>query len=458
MVPEETISNVNRTRHMPPQTWTHEAVWSTMAVAVRALHGLIAAPCLLFLATLTLMLFRPPDLQFYAADRIAFLLLVMIVLLRASILRLPFWVTRSVSLPMIGLLLLACSAVLTQPFEAVTCSLLAAKFVVPFILFHLSMLVFSNSASLRRFETFSLLVLTYLSFTAIAFLVGAKALIFPSFILDESLGIHADRARGPFLQAVANGVTLNMLGLIALDAFRRGRLRGICAIALLVALPLAILATMTRAVWLSFSISVLVLLVRTSSRRLRRACLCLVVAGAIGVAAALSTAELRMSLHDRLVERGPVEVRLALYKAGWQMFLERPLSGWGANQMAPELANRVTQYQLNASPVHNTYLEILVEHGIIGLALYLWLIIGLFRLGRARLIPENPTTVYFPDTDFPDDAFRKIWPILLGVYLMNASFVVMNYQFVNGLLFTLAGMLAAQNRRAFEFQEDVLAS
>ncbi len=373
---------------------------------------LIAAPCLLFLATLTLMLFRPPDLQFYAADRIAFLLLVMIVLLWASILRQPFWVTRSVSLPMIGMLLLACSAVLTQPFEAVTYSLLAAKFV-------------SNSASLRRFETFSLLVLTYLSFTAIAFLVGAKALIFPSFILDESLGIHADRARGPFLQAVANGVTLNMLGLIALDAFRRGRLRGICAIALLVALPLAILATMTRAVWLSFSISVLVLLVRTSSRRLRRACLCLVVAGAIGVAAALSTAELRMSLQDRLVERGPVEVRLALYKAGWQMFLERPLSGWGANQMAPELANRVTQYQLNASPVHNTYLEILVEHGIIGLALYLWLIIGLFRLGRARLIPENPTTVYFPDTDFPDDAFRKIWPILLGVYLINASFVVM---------------------------------
>ncbi|PYX76326.1 MAG: hypothetical protein DMG72_05105 [Acidobacteria bacterium] len=419
---------------MPPQSWTHEALWSTVAVAVRPLHGLIAAPCLLFLATLTLMLFRPPDLQFYAADRIAFLLLVMIVLLRASILRQPLWITGSVSLPMIGLLLLACSGVLTQPFEAVTYSLLAAKFVVPFTLFHLSMLVFSSSASLRRFETFSLLALTYLSFTAIAFLVGAKALIFPAFILDESLGIHADRARGPFLQAVANGVTLNMLGLIALDAFRRGRLRGIWAIALLGALPLAILATMTRAVWLSFSISVLVLLVRTSSRRLRRACLCLVVAGAIGVAAALSTTELRMCLQDRLVERGPVEVRLA------------------------ELANRVTQYQLNASPVHNTYLEILVEHGIIGLALYLWLIIGLFRLGHAQLMPENPATVYFPDTDFTDDGFRKIWPILLGVYLMNASFVVMNYQFVNGLLFTLAGILAAQNRRAFESQEDVLAS
>jgi hypothetical protein len=36
--------------------------------------------------------------------------------------------------------------------------------------------------------------------------------------------------------------------------------------------------------------------------------------------------------------------------------------------------------------------------------------------------------------------------MLLGVYLLNASFVVMNYQFVNGFLFTLAGLLTAQNR------------
>jgi hypothetical protein len=41
-----------------------------------------------------------------------------------------------------------------------------------------------------------------------------------------------------------------------------------------------------------------------------------------------------------------------------------------------------------------------------------------------------------------------MWPVLLAVYLVNASVVVMNYQFVNGLLFTLAGMLAAQQHRA----------
>ena len=40
-----------------------------------------------------------------------------------------------------------------------------------------------------------------------------------------------------------------------------------------------------------------------------------------------------------------------------------------------------------------------------------------------------------------------VWPVMVAVYLFNGSFVVMNYQFVNGLLFTIAGILAAQNRR-----------
>ena len=74
---------------------------------------------------------------------------------------------------------------------------------------------------------------------AIAFLVGAKWLIFPRFILDEGLGYHVDRARGPLLQAVANGVSLNMLGVLALHAFLRRRIRGIRAAVLLASIAAA---------------------------------------------------------------------------------------------------------------------------------------------------------------------------------------------------------------------------
>ena len=90
---------------------------------------------------------------------------------------------------------------------------------------------------------------------------------------------------------------------------------------------------------------------------------------------------------------------------------------------------------------HNTYLELLVEHGVVGFALYVWLMWEMWRLGRGA-IPHGERN------GFLNRHFHRMWPILLAVYWVNAATVVMSYQFVNGLLFTVAGMLAAQRRRA----------
>jgi len=81
-----------------------------------------------------------------------------------------------------------------------------------------------------------------------------------------------------------------------------------------------------------------------------------------------------------------------------------------------------------------------VEHGIFGLALYAWLMWEILRLGRG-LIPRAERGGLL------NRQFHAMWPVLLGIYWVNAAVVVMNYQFVNGLLFTMAGMLAAQQRR-----------
>ena len=415
----------------------------TVSTVMRPLHALMVAPSLLFVATLAVMLFHPPDVQLYWLDRIAFLLLIFIVLLRAFSLQQSLRVAGSVTWPMLGLLALALSCVLAQPYEPQNWSLFAAKWLVPFVLFHLAGLVFDDAASLKRFETFALVTLAYLSFTAIMSLAGINALIFPRYILDEGLGIHADRARGPLLQAVANGVTLNLLGLIALDSFRRKRLRGLLGLVFLSAVPLGLLATKTRAVWLSFAASVLMLFLTSTSLRLRRACLGLALAASIGLLVIFSFGNAGSSFDARLEERGPVEFRMAVYQAGWEMFLDKPFAGWGAENMQPELAKRISDFHQEAFFFHNTYLEIAVEHGLLGLTLYLWMVVALFRLSR-----KLPGSALPPPGSFLDGSFRLLWPVLLGVYLLNASFVVMNYQFVNGLLFTIAGMLAAQNRRA----------
>jgi O-antigen ligase len=321
--------------------------------------------------------------------------------------------------------------VLREPFDAQIWSIIASKYIVPFVLFHLAVLVFRGAAQRRHFEIFIVFALAYLVIIAVAFLVDARSLIFPRFILDESLGFHADRARGPFLQAVANGVSLNILGILVI-ALSQGRKTVVTW--LWMVLPLAVLATMTRAVWISFAVSTIVLGFRLVERRLQAACTLLAVVGlAIGLAIGISNTSLKSALWDRTGERGPVEARLAVYDAGWAMFRERPFTGWAAGGMYAELARRMEGYNLRTFYVHNTYLALLVEFGVPGLALYGILFFNLFRLAW-----HGP-----PGERGPVASLRKVWPIVLSVYLFNAFFVDMAYQFVIGLVFTVAWMLCA---------------
>jgi O-antigen ligase len=115
------------------------------------------------------------------------------------------------------------------------------------------------------------------------------------------------------------------------------------------------------------------------------------------------------------------------------MFQEKPFTGWAASGMYAELARRMEGYHLRTFYVHNTYLALLVEFGVPGLALYGLLFFNLFRLSR-----RGP-----PGEAEPVASLRRAWPILLSVYLFNAFFVDMAYQFVIGLMFTIAGILCA---------------
>ncbi len=411
-------------------------LWRVAGLLLRPLHLGIAFPSVLYVAAMTVFLFRPPDLFSFYADRIAFGILVFFIALRVLALRekVPFF--AGLSLPMIALAALAIFRVLREPFDAQIWSVIASKYIVPFVLFHVAVLVFRTESQRKHFEIFVIVVLAYLAFIAIAFLVDARSLIYPRFILDESLGFHPDRARGPFLQAVANGVSLNILGIVVLALSQK---RKTVVTLLWLALPLAVLATMTRAVWISFAVSTIVLGFRLVKRRLLAVCTLLAVAGLmIGLVIAFSNHSLKAALWDRTGERGPVDARLAVYEAGWAMFQERPFTGWAAGGMYAELARRMEGYHLRTFYVHNTYLALLVEFGVPGLAVYGVLFFNLFRLSW-----RGP-----PGESGPVAALRKVWPILLSVYLFNAFFVDMAYQFVIGLTFTVAGMLCASEESA----------
>lgn len=431
---------------LPSQTWVRPGSefpfldWPAK-ILLRSIQLLVSAPSFLFMLALGAMLLRHPDVRFYEIDRIAFGLLLLGVVSRAVVRLQKFVVFERATWPMLAITVMTIGSVAGQPFEQETWSLLASKFVVPFAMFHLAGLVFKEEVQLERFELFCLIVLGYLTFTAIAFLFGLNWLIFPRFILDPAVGAHADRARGPLLQAVANGVSLNLLALVSLHAYRRRIVRksGIAIVLLLV--PLAIVATMTRAVWLSFAGTLIALWFVAGHERSRRIHLSLGLIAIAGVGLGLGSDQLGCAITDRLKDNRPVEFRQAVYGGAWEMFLQRPLLGWGFHQMPDELPRHVTGYEQNKVLYpHNTFLELLAEQGIVGFALYVWLMWELWRLKRLP-VPAREKK------GFLDENFHRLWPIMLAVYWFNAAAVVMSYQFVNALLFSIAGMLAAQRRR-----------
>ena len=95
---------------------------------------------------------------------------------------------------------------------------------------------------------------------------------------------------------------------------------------------------MTRAVWISFAVSSHGSWIPLDQARLLAVVRLLVVAGLLAaLAIGFSNHSLKTALGDRTEERGPVEARLAVYDAGWAMFLERPFTGWPAGGMYAEL-------------------------------------------------------------------------------------------------------------------------
>lgn len=425
------------------------AVWAISA-PLKAFHVILNVPECVFLAALAAMLFSPPDLQAWPVDRVTFALLIAVAAVR-FLLRCDRVTMHSASWPMLGLLLLGLWGTLGEPYDPKAWSVLAAQWIVPVTLFHLAGRIFSGPESQRKLEWFSIGVLLYLSVTAVLWLLDLPSLIVPRFILDESIGIHFDRARGPFLQAVANGVCLNILAIVALNAWDRQPVRGphaarfpsygALAALLVVITPVALLATNTRAVWLSAGVSAALLILFASGRRSRIAALALVLAAAVAVSFAWLSQTQPGELAERLQERSPVEFRLEMYRAGWQMFTEKPLLGWGSDfNIQPEIEKRLSSFHPEYYILHNTYLQLAVQHGVIGVLLYVWLFILLFRLGsRASCSPTERECLFGP-------GFGLMWRIMLCVYLLNASVVVMNYQFLNGYMFMIAGILASQQK------------
>jgi O-antigen ligase len=256
---------------------------------------------------------------------------------------------------------------------------LVDRFGVPFVVFILSPLVFRTEAQRRIFLGSLVVFGAYLGLTTLFQTIGPRALVIPSFILDPHVGasLQVERGRGPFLQAAVNGMGLYVCGVcaaIAIATWKR-RLARLGSGAVMVLCTLGLLFTLTRSVWVASIVATSVTLVATAG--LRRFLIPAAAGAAVLILGALALAPgFDARFEQRSSAQRSVWERRNLNAAGLEMVSQRPLVGFGLgtfNERNAEYFPLLDEYPQVADQqlgIHNAFLSLATELGLIGLALY----------------------------------------------------------------------------------------
>jgi O-antigen ligase len=313
----------------------------------------------------------------------------------------------------------------TAPFF----SLLDYLGLIPFALFWVAPAAFPSARERRILLGTLVGVGAYLGVTAIIETTGPTSLVLPAYIVDPTVGIHFGRARGPFVEAAANGLSMFFCCVAAAIALVQWRSKGF-PVFVLGACAAGIVFTLTRQVWLAAALGTLVAML--SRPELRRWTIPLAATAAVAVVGLLSAVPgLNEEAGARLDEKRPVWERLSTDDAALRMIAERPVLGWGWDAFtdrADPFFRLASDRPLIQGRLHNVFLNYAVQLGIVGLLA--WLIaLGTAVVSGLRL--RGP-----PDLNH--------WRTgLIGVvvaWMVVGNFTPMGYSFDHAVLWLWAGL------------------
>jgi O-antigen ligase len=175
-------------------------------------------------------------------------------------------------------------------------------------------------------------------------------------------------ALGQNANSAAMILAAGLVALIGLTLVRqsRGPLRFVASGLLAALLGLAVLETGSRGGLASLLGGVLVFALAADSMRVRlRNGLIALLAIALLTFGALRLPMMKNRLVDSVLT-GNMAGREQLYPALWNMFLERPVLGWGPVTNTYELALRIGERERPHRAAHNIVLELLTATGLVG--------------------------------------------------------------------------------------------
>lgn len=292
----------------------------------------------------------------------------------------------------------------------------------------------------------------YLSITAFFEYTNLRLFVFPRYINDPEIGIHFDRSRGPLLNAAFNGVGI-LIGLISglhLLQNKTGPAKAFHQAALLLFFP-AVFFTLTRSVYVGLLITLIIFLgwYKTSVSKWKLISLPLAVVLILGVANSprLLSKERR---EGGVLQVEEVDIRMALLKRSFFMFMEQPFTGVGLAQFSPSSIQSykgpVASIEVDAAATlqHSHLMGLATELGILGVLAYLTLII--LTLRRLKQLAGKMSEKGIMGNNLRVTIFA-IW----CVYLNNNLYVEPSVNiFVNVVPFLFAGMADGLYTRSLE--------
>lgn len=282
-----------------------------------------------------------------------------------------------------------------------------------------------DAAGARRLMTALGCLGVYLGVTALLETAGAWSLVFPRYIANPELGLHFGRARGPALNSVSLGVHLSVCCAAAwllLPRASRGMQVfwfGVCLLT-----GFGVLLSFTRSTWIGLAgaaVTVMCLQLPRAWRAPAFATAC-VLGGLLLVVGKDAIVGLERE-DSGSVSAHSVQQRAAFAYVSAQMFRDYPLFGAGFgryyDKKLPYLTDRRQSFELESiRPLHhhNTFLGLLVETGMVGLAAFVAVLAGFGWVGwrlahdptvggecnRLGLLLVGATVNYLPSALFHD--------------------------------------------------------
>lgn len=311
--------------------------------------------------------------------------------------------------------------------------------VVPFLMLFIAPVIFHGDRE-RNLLLGTLVGLgAYLSVTAIFESLGPHALVFPHYIVTSDAALPEGRANGPFASPVTEGFACFACAMAAVIACGKWRIRWqrYLAGAVAVTCIFACFVTLERGVWIAtVAGSVVAALATRQGRRwvIPGAALCAVAV----VGALLLSSSLSGKVSHRVADEASVFARENQTAAAFRMIADKPLLGFGWDTFSTAglpFFRQSPDYPMNGYstpegplPLHDIYLGMAVELGLVGALL--WLAALVWGIGGAVVRPGPPEL--------------RPWKIgLLGIatFFIAVAFVdPLQQSFIMLLMWTWAGV------------------